>query len=261
MVRMAPLLEKLKTTTDFPNVASTQGPLLEISIAGYQNTLKLLSEIQELNSTADQVIVKQGRDIFDYSGDVPVLRELLNRNGSDKASKHEYDLVYANLLENRFEADLDILEIGLGTNNTDTPSNMGKGGTPGASLRTWKDFFPNANIVGCDVDFRILFSEERIETFQLDQTSKDSWESLKSNLGDRRFNLIIDDGLHAPYANLRTLIEASELVKLNGYIVIEDVPDKALAMWKLIPSILEKKWEFRIIRGNVENLVIFRRLS
>jgi hypothetical protein len=36
---------------------------------------------------------------------------------------------------------------------------------PGASLRMWRDYFPNATIVGCDSNESILFNnEERIKT-------------------------------------------------------------------------------------------------
>ena len=34
---------------------------------------------------------------------------------------------------------------------------MGIKGKPGASLRVWKDYFPNANIIGVDIDENILF--------------------------------------------------------------------------------------------------------
>ena len=37
-------------------------------------------------------------------------------------------------------------------------------GSPGASLRVWKDFFSNAKIYGSDIDKDILFNEDRIFT-------------------------------------------------------------------------------------------------
>ena len=42
-------------------------------------------------------------------------------------------------------------------------------GKPGASLRVWRDYFPNAIIYGADIDKDILFAEERIKTFYIDQ--------------------------------------------------------------------------------------------
>ena len=57
-----------------------------------------------------------------------------------------------------------IFEIGLGSINTKIVSNMGKFGKPGASLRAFRDFCPNAIIYGADIDQSILFKEERIKT-------------------------------------------------------------------------------------------------
>ena len=56
--------------------------------------------------------------------------------------------------------------MGIGSLRAEIPSNMLFGGAyqPGASLRGWRDFFPNAQILGLDVDASILFEEERIRT-------------------------------------------------------------------------------------------------
>ena len=136
---------------------------------------------------------------------------------------------------------------------------MGEGGIPGASLRSWKKYFPHANIVGCDIDSRILFTEERITTFQLDQTSKSSWDQLKHKLAGRSFNLIIDDGLHAPYANLRTIIEAVPLLRQGGWIVIEDVPDRSLVVWKLLLPNIDSLWESQILKAKKSHLILLRK--
>ena len=60
-------------------------------------------------------------------------------------------------------------------------SSMGVNGQPGASLRMWKDYFPNASIFGCDIDRDVLFSEERIKTFHCDQTSAKSISNFLKN--------------------------------------------------------------------------------
>jgi hypothetical protein len=49
---------------------------------------------------------------------------------------------------------------------------MGRTGTPGASLRAWRDYFPNAEIYGADIDREILFEEERISAFYVNQLSE-----------------------------------------------------------------------------------------
>ena len=35
--------------------------------------------------------------------------------------------------------------------------NMTASGKPGASLRVWRDYFNNAQVIGADIDKRILF--------------------------------------------------------------------------------------------------------
>jgi hypothetical protein len=57
-----------------------------------------------------------------------------------------------------------VLEIGVGTK-----ASMGENYRPGSSLRMWRDFFPNAEIYGLDVDRSVLFVDERIPGFFCDQ--------------------------------------------------------------------------------------------
>ena len=56
---------------------------------------------------------------------------------------------------------------------------MTANGKPGASLRVWRDFFPNAKIYGGDIDKETLFIEDRISTYYVDQfensTIKKKW--------------------------------------------------------------------------------------
>lgn len=259
VVRVTRLLQALRSTPEFPHIASTQMPLLKISLVGQQNTFRVLSSLLAFNHHSDPLTVHSAGELFSSDLQSRTLRNLFDFYGSDKGEKHDYDLVYSHLLENREAPNLDIFEIGLGTNNIDTPSNMGKDGSPGASLRAWRDYFPNAAVVGADIDKRVLFSEANIVTYELDQTSAESWKLLKARLGNQMFDLIIDDGLHAPFANLTTLIEASSLIKEKGIIVIEDVPDRSLDIWKVVPLILGKDWQIQIVRGKVENLIIFRK--
>ena len=63
---------------------------------------------------------------------------------------------------------------------------------------------PGARIYGADVDKRILFSEDRISTCYVDQTDPASFAELESLVGPA-IDVVIDDGLHAPNANLSVL--------------------------------------------------------
>jgi hypothetical protein len=75
------------------------------------------------------------------------LTELMNNYGSDKGNKdnhHNYSEFYSELFFNNRKKVKNFLEIGLGTNDVSMASNMGKHGSPLASLRAWRDFFKNA---------------------------------------------------------------------------------------------------------------------
>ena len=160
------------------------------------------------------------------------LRSLFDRYGSDKATTHNYHLLYGAILAER-DSIIALLEVGLGTNNLDVLSNMGIDGKPGASLRAFRDFLPKARIYGADVDRRILFSEERISTFFVDQTDPGSFVGVADAV-DGGFDLIIDDGLHSPHANLATLLFALERLKIGGWFVVEDIAASALPVWQVV---------------------------
>lgn len=161
-----------------------------------------------------------------HTADVRELGALFRKHGSDKATDHDYYEVYGSALDRNKR--LRILEIGLGTNNLAFQSNMGLGGRPGASLRAFRDWAPKAEVFGADIDRSVLFEEERIKTFFVDQTDPASLSNLAAQVGSG-FDLIIDDGLHLPHANLNT-IEAL-LPLLTGTMVIEDIDPIHLHYW------------------------------
>ena len=173
------------------------------------------------------------------------LSELFMKYGSDKSKTHNYQLIYGPILMNP-EKITKILEIGMGTNNTDVVSNMGVNGKPGASLRAFRDFLPNAVIFGADFDKRILFSEDRIQTYFVDQTNLSTFEELGKNVGTG-FDLIIDDALHAPNANLAVLLFAMDRLKPNGWLIIEDIREEAIPLWQVVAQLLPLQWKSHVV--------------
>ncbi len=164
---------------------------------------------------------------YDPEGITP-LCGIMNTFGSDKGDggkqgTHNYTTLYYALFKRvRFEP-LYIFELGLGTNNTDVPSNMGPLGQPGASLRGWREYFPNAQIYGADIDDRVLFQEDRIQTFACDQTDPQSIEQLWSNFPTTSFDILIEDGLHTFDANVCFFEHSIHKVKPEGVYIIEDI--------------------------------------
>lgn len=171
---------------------------------------------------------------------------LFMHHGSDKASTHDYHLVYASILE-QLESPRSILEIGLGTNHEDVISNMGSHGRPGASLRAFRDLAPTAHIYGADVDRRILFEEDRIRTHHVDQTDIESLSNLLAWLPDH-LDLIIDDGLHSPDANINILWLASQCLRRGGWVVIEDITPEASALWQCVTAVLDRDYRTYLLK-------------
>jgi len=136
---------------------------------------------------------------------------------------------------------------------------MTTNGRPGASLRAFRDFCHQAEIFGADIDARILFEEERIKTYQVDQLNYESLDRLEAVL-PRNFDLIIDDGLHAPDANIATLMMGMRLVKPGGWIVIEDIKPAAEAIWEVVGALLPSEFEAHIIQCNFELVFAVHRI-
>lgn len=181
------------------------------------------------------------------------LKHLFDHYGSDKSNHHEYHYIYGSLFKNS-ETVTSILEIGLGTNNISIPSSMGKDGKPGASLRAFRDYFTNANVYGADIDKQILFQEDRIKTFYVDQTTPSTFAELDKSTEDS-FDLIIDDGLHSPNANLAVLNFGIKKLKPNGWLVIEDIRDKSVPVWLVIAALLPANYQPFLIIDKFKSIV------
>jgi hypothetical protein len=197
---------------------------------------------------------------------------VMTRHGSDKGQGwHNYTTVYSALLGKLRDRRLLIFELGLGTNNPNLISSMGVNGQPGASLRGWRELFPNALVYGADIDSQILFQEDRIKTFycnQLDPVAiHDLW--LQPELQDG-MDIIIDDGLHTFEGNTSFLDGSLERLRPHGIYVIEDISQKTIAKWNNhLESIYAKRFpdhEFvlamlpnSISRYEDNNLLIIRR--
>jgi hypothetical protein len=164
-----------------------------------------------------------------------ILSELCEKHGTDKGYvnidiKKPYDMrphTYANYYHSIFSLSREsvkyVFECGLGTNNPNIESNMTENGIPGASLRVWKDYFFNAKIFGGDIDKEILFEEDRIKTYYVNQLNSKDIKNMWETIGVKEFDIIIDDGLHKPEANYNFFINSFHKIKKNGVFIIEDV--------------------------------------
>lgn len=85
-------------------------------------------------------------------------------HGADKFGYHDYTPNYFKLFQGRKEAPLKLLEIGVGGYGDD---DLG-----GYSLRMWRDFFPNAEIVGIDIHAKNLDVGPRVTICQGSQVDE-----------------------------------------------------------------------------------------
>lgn len=161
------------------------------------------------------------------------LTALSEKYGSDKGSNlshnpypwrpHTYTQYYDLLFSRQRSTILRVFECGIGSADESIISNMSATGATGASLRMWRDYFPNAIIFGGDIDSKAIFQEDRICTFELDQTNSLSIQNFWKNVGNELFDVMIDDGLHSFGAG-KTLFENSiHKLTASGLYIIEDV--------------------------------------
>ena len=163
--------------------------------------------------------------------------EIFRRHGSDKSAKHDYYLVYSRLIEAFVARPSKLVEVGLGTNNVTIKSSMGLYGTPGASLRAFRELLPQARIYGGDIDRNILFQEDRISTSFVDQTDPTTLRDFARWCGDG-IDLFIDDGLHEPDGNFSTAAAMLDRLAPDGVYVCEDILERYLGLWIAFAALL-----------------------
>jgi demethylmacrocin O-methyltransferase len=135
------------------------------------------------------------------------LCELAKKYGTDKYHPHHYTEYYYGMLSPRRNTVKRLVEIGIRT---------------GASLRMWRDFFPNAEIIGIDRNEKYLFSEPRITCYQASQAKAVKLGQLCTNIGGN-FDIIIDDGSHIPDKQISAFGAMLPYLRPDGIYFIEDI--------------------------------------
>lgn len=165
-------------------------------------------------------------------GPLTPLCEIMNKHGSDKGSgHHNYTKLYHEMFKDIRSKPLNILEIGIGSINKDIHSNMAgdRYYKPGASIRGWREYFPNAHIYCCDIDNSILNifdKDDKITAFYFNQYKNDEIHELFKEgkvLHGVKFDLIIDDGLHFFPINCNVMKNFIPYMNTKGTYIIEDI--------------------------------------
>jgi predicted O-methyltransferase YrrM len=122
---------------------------------------------------------------------------------TDRGSHHYGDL-YELLFRGRRNDPISILEIGV---------------LDGASIRTWRRYFPYSEVTAIDVSDNVRFDDPMVEFIHGDAYS----EEVISKLDGSSFDLMIDDGDHRVENQTIFLQRYSPLLKPEGILIIEDV--------------------------------------
>jgi SAM-dependent methyltransferase len=195
---------------------------------------------------------------------------VMTKHGSDKGCWHNYTTVYSVLFKECRDQPLRFFELGLGTNNPHMASSMGINGKPGASLRGWRELFPQALVYGADIDRDTLFQEDRIKSFYCDQLDQAVIRELWSHPDLRGgVDIVIEDGLHTVEANVSFLDGSLEHLRPGGIYVIEDIDRGKLDEWfDLLETTYSKRYptyEFALVAlpaisaAGDNNLLIIKR--
>jgi predicted O-methyltransferase YrrM len=95
----------------------------------------------------------------------------------------------------------------------------------GASLRMWEEYFPNAEIVGVDIDEACLFNAGRIRCYHGNQSDVTSLIAIadKACREFGLFDLIVDDGSHLAADQIKTAWALLPFLAKGGIYVCEDI--------------------------------------
>lgn len=145
----------------------------------------------------------------------------LGMTGGDRMSNHKYAKNYSTFLsefiKDRFKPYV-IVECGI---------------LRGTGLAIWSTLFPNAQIIGLDIDLnhtknnlsflktKGAFTSGTLELYEFDQFA-DNKELIEQILNDRKIDIAIDDGFHSDTTILNTYKDLSPHLNDKFCYFIED---------------------------------------
>ncbi len=155
---------------------------------------------------------------FTHSRD---LNQLAVIYGTDKWGRHWYTQHYQRYFAIWRKRPLKILEIGVGGYEDLSDGAL--------SLRMWKCFFPNSQIVGIDIYDKSQLSEHRVDVLQCDQTDAARLTEISQHYGG--FDIVIDDGSHLNEHVVQTFNILFPLLRTPGFYCIEDLQTAYWPTW------------------------------
>ncbi len=160
---------------------------------------------------------------------------------TDKNTDHSYGPVYETLLSRHCDRIRSVLEIGV---------------LAGESLLAWGDAFPNAAIVGVDIDKVPDLKHDRITCHRADSRNR---EQMAPIVEGKSFDLIVDDGSHLLCDQLVSFFLLLPFVTPGGWYFIEDVQEPwTMPHWKALGFSV---FDLRKARDRKDNIICALRTS
>ncbi len=163
--------------------------------------------------------------------------------GTDKGYPHRYTPIYYQYLYPVALSVKRVLEIGICTKR-----DLANGRT-GASLFMWEEFFPNAEIFGVDIDPHSMVNEGRIKSALANQTNKTEMNSAAFTFGAEKFDVIVDDGSHAPSDQIAAALIMLPWLADTGHYFIEDIYVDPKEVQEAIESKFKGELTFEVFEG------------
>lgn len=132
--------------------------------------------------------------------------------GTDKWGAHRYAAHYATHFRHLRKANFTLLEIGIGGYSDSLAG--------GNSLRMWRRYFPNAQIVGLDYFDKSPQAEKRIRVYRGDQSDEELLSRIVAEVG--RPDIVVDDGSHVNEHVIKTFEVLFPLLADDGLYAVED---------------------------------------
>lgn len=164
------------------------------------------------------------------------LTQLMNAAGSDKGfgirGRHYYTRVYRTLFAPIKNLPISFVEIGLLRPDRDRrrPTNAyekGMGASPSSgcssapSLEAWRRYFPNAQIIGFDIDDFSDVCIPNVTILQGDMSDVNDLAKITDAAGGQ-IDVLIDDGSHLSHHQQIAFAELFPRIAPGGLYIIED---------------------------------------
>lgn len=168
------------------------------------------------------------------------LTAIANESGTDKGTVaglgHGYTPFYELLLSSRRLEPLNFCEIGLCRGGPEVVDGSIERVVPSLpSVSMWHAYLPNAKLYGIDISDFSSFETEWFKFFRADCGDADQLKTV-ADFGVE-FDVILDDGSHAPFHQQQTFLSLFPTLRSGGLFIIEDIQWQPSTYALKLPSV------------------------